>query len=335
MCLPVAVAGREDAELVRPESPCGAGTPSPPSALPGIDGSSQPLTRAFYGRAVSVRDEIRDFLLSRRARISPEQAGLPRHGERRVAGLRREEVAQLAGVSVEYYTRLERGNARGYSDEVVAAVARALHLDDAEREHLLDLVHAANSRARPVRETGTLRPNLRLLLDAMTGTPAYVWNNRLDVLAANGLGRALFAPLFDSPHRPVNQARFLFRDPGARDFFPEWQEMTHDAVAVLRTAAGRNPHDEGRSALISELLTVSDTFRSLWQLYDVRHRRSGRKQFRHPVAGPLTVDFESMTLLSHPGLRLSAGTAEPGSPSAAALQFLANWSAAPTEKEHR
>jgi transcriptional regulator with XRE-family HTH domain len=284
---------------------------------------------------VSVRDEIRDFLLSRQARISPEQAGLPRHGERRVAGLRREEVAQLAGVSVEYYTRLERGNARGYSDDILAAVARALHLDDAEREHLFDLVHAANARARPAREAPALRPGVQLLLDAMTATPAYVWNTRLDVLAANPLGRALFAPLFDSPHQPVNQARFLFRDPAARDFFPEWEEMTHDAVAVLRTAAGRSPHDENLSALVRELLTAGDAFRSLWQAYDVRHRRTGRKHFRHPVAGRLTVDFESMTLLSHPGLRLSAGTAEPGSVSAAALQFLANWSTTPTRKEHR
>ncbi|GAA1652046.1 helix-turn-helix transcriptional regulator [Actinoplanes couchii] len=271
---------------------------------------------------MSVRDEIRDFLLSRRARISPEQAGLPRHGERRVAGLRREEVAQLAGVSVEYYTRLERGNARGYSDDVLAAVARALHLDDAEREHLFDLVHAANNRARPAPDR-PLRPTLHRLLDAMTGTPAYVWNTRLDIVAANPLGRALFAPLFDSPFQPVNQARFLFRDERAREFFPEWELLAHDAVAVLRTAAGRNPGE--LSVLVGELLAESDDFRSLWSAYDVRHRRTGRKLFHHPVAGPLTVDFESMALAGHSGLRLSAGTAEPGSPSEQALQFLANW----------
>ncbi|MFD1366465.1 helix-turn-helix domain-containing protein [Actinoplanes sichuanensis] len=278
---------------------------------------------------MSVKDEIRDFLLSRRARLSPERVGLPRHGERRVAGLRREEVAQLAGVSVEYYTRLERGNTRGYSDDVLSAVARALHLDDAEREHLFDLVHAANMRARPARETGELRPNVQHLLDAMTAGPAYVGNTRLDVLAVNPLGRALFAPLFAGPHQPVNQARFLFRDPAARDLFPEWVEMTHDAVAVLRTATGRRPDDQHLSALVSELLTASEAFRSLWRLYDVRHRRSGLKLFHHPVAGRLTVRFESMALLSHPGLRLHAGTADPGSPSAAALQFLANWAATP------
>ncbi|SDS56222.1 helix-turn-helix domain-containing protein [Actinoplanes derwentensis] len=283
---------------------------------------------------MSVRDEIRDFLLSRRARISPEEAGLPRHGERRVAGLRREEVAQLAGVSVEYYTRLERGNARGYSDDVLAAVARALHLDDAEREHLFDLVHAANARSRPAPDR-PLRPGVRRLLDAMTGTPAYVWNSRLDILAANTLARALFAPLFDSPFQPVNQARFLFRDESAPGFFPEWELMTHDAVAVLRTATGRNPEDERLSALVSELLAAGGAFRSLWAAYDVRHRRTGRKHFQHPVAGPLTVDFESMALVGHPGLRLSAGTAEPGSASEQALQFLANWSTTPIEEGHR
>ncbi|HWS37985.1 MAG TPA: helix-turn-helix transcriptional regulator [Actinoplanes sp.] len=278
---------------------------------------------------MSVRDEIRDFLLSRRARLSPEQAGLPRYGERRVAGLRREEVAGLAGVSVEYYTRLERGNTRGYSDDVLAAVSRALHLDDAEREHLFDLVHAANSGSRPVPDT-PLRQGVRRLLDSMTGTPAYVWNHRLDVVAANTLARALFAPLFDSPFQPVNQARFLFLDERAPDFYPEWELLAHDAVAVLRTAAGRDPADEGLPALVGELLTASGVFRSHWAAYDVRHRRSGRKRFRHPVAGPLTVDFESMTLAGHPGLRLSAGTAEPGSPSAHALQFLANWTTTTT-----
>ncbi|MBB2947542.1 hypothetical protein FB565_007313 [Actinoplanes lutulentus] len=270
---------------------------------------------------MTVRDEIRDFLLSRRARISPEQAGLPRHGDRRVAGLRREEVAQLAGISVEYYTRLERGNARGYSTEVLEAVCRALQLNDAEREHLFDLVQTP---AAPD-PASTVRPGLRRLLDTMTSTPAYVWNRRLDIVAANPLGRALFAPLFDSPAQPVNQARFLFLDPFAPAFFPEWELLTHDAVAVLRTASGRRPTDERLASLVAELAAASPAFHDLWSAYDVRHRRTGVKHFHHPVAGPLTVDFESMTLPTHPGLCLSAGTTEPGSPSAAALQFLANW----------
>ncbi|WP_197725404.1 helix-turn-helix domain-containing protein [Actinoplanes sp. OR16] len=263
---------------------------------------------------------VQDFLLSRRARISPEQAGLPRHGERRVAGLRREEVAALAGISVEYYTRLERGATQGYSAEVLDAVARALQLDGTERQHLFDLVQGGPREDPPP----LLRPELLRLLDAMTGIPAYVGNRRLDVVAANAPGRALFGPLFDSPHQPVNQARFLFRDERAPVFFPEWELLAHDAVAVLRAASGRHAADERLAALVAELTAASPAFHELWSRYDLRHRRTGRKRFAHPVAGPLTVDFESMALVSHPGLRLSAGTAAPES--AEALQSLVNWS---------
>ncbi|BCY10169.1 helix-turn-helix domain-containing protein [Actinoplanes sp. L3-i22] len=270
---------------------------------------------------MSVRDEIRDFLLSRRARISPERAGLPRHGERRVAGLRREEVAELAGISVEYYTRLERGNSRGYSDEVLAAVAHALQLDDAEREHLFDLVHAAGAGpAKRMKADRAPTENLQRVLDAMT-IPAYVWNSRLDIVATNPLGRALFDPLFKNGH-PVNQASFLFLDPGAPAFFPDWELLAHDAVAVLRAATARTPHDERLATLIGRLRTTIK-FQELWLAYDVSRRRTGVKRFHHPVAGPLTLTFESMTLPT--GLRLSAGTAEPHSPTEQALQFLANW----------
>ncbi|WP_436531404.1 helix-turn-helix transcriptional regulator [Actinoplanes sp. HUAS TT8] len=280
---------------------------------------------------MSVRDEIRDFLLSRRARLSPERAGLPRLGERRVAGLRREEVAQLAGVSVEYYTRLERGNARGYSDDVVGAIARALQLDDAEREHLFDLVHTANARApKPARATkSAIGPGLQRVLDAMATIPAYIWNSRLDIVATNRLGRALFAPMFGTGQ--PNQAAFLFLDPSAPAFFPDWELLAHDAVAVLRAAT---PRDEHLKALIDQLRT-NITFQDLWLAYDVSRRRTGLKRFHHPVAGPLTLTFESMTLPTHPGLRLSAGTAEPGSPSEQALQFLANWTTTLTREGPR
>ncbi|MEV6348145.1 helix-turn-helix transcriptional regulator [Actinoplanes sp. NPDC051851] len=265
---------------------------------------------------MSVGDEIRDFLLSRRARVSPEQAGIPWHGERRVAGLRREEVAQLAGVSVEYYTRLERGNARGYSDDVLTAVARALRLDDAEVEHLMDLVHAANARpGRQPRKGVALDPGVQRLLDAMTGIPAYVWNGRLDVLATNALGRALFAPMMTDG----NQARFLFLDPAAREFFPDRERLAHDAVAVLRAEAGRNRQDERLGDLIRELSAGSAEFRELWAAYDLDRHRSGVKRFRHPVAGPLTVRFTALALIGQPGLRLGAGTPEPGSEEALGL----------------
>ncbi|WP_433362255.1 helix-turn-helix domain-containing protein [Actinoplanes sp. CA-142083] len=203
---------------------------------------------------MAIKDEIRDFLLSRRARITPEAAGLPGYGLRRVAGLRREEVAQLAGVSVEYYSRLERGKCRGISDTVLVAVARALRLDDVEREHLLDLVHAANTApARKLsRKPAAIRPGVQRLLDAMTEAPAYVWNGRLDVLAANALGRALFLPLFPPGGEPLNQARFLFLDETSREFFPDWELLAHDAVAVLRAEAGRDPHEPRLADLIQD-----------------------------------------------------------------------------------
>jgi hypothetical protein len=272
---------------------------------------------------------VSDFLQSRRARVSPGEAGFPEHGDRRVAGLRREEVAELAGVSVEYYTRLERGHTRGVSDAVLGAVARALRLDDVERRHLFTLVHTANARpassgSRPEQQ---VRASVRRLLDTMTGAPAYVWNGRLDVLATNPLGAALFAPLLDSPARPANQARFLFLDPAARVFFAEWELLAHDAAAVLRAEAGRDPYDERLADLVRELSGASAAFREMWAAYDVRTRRTGVKRFHHPIAGPLTVTFDSMALSDDPDLRISAGTAEPGSPSAEALTLLASWSA--------
>ena len=271
---------------------------------------------------MAVNEEIRDFLLSRRARIAPGDVGFPAHGDRRVAGLRREEVAELAGVSVEYYTRLERGQARGVSDAVLRAVARALRLGETERNHLFDLVHAANARPAPRLHARQVRPGVQRLLDSMTGAPAYVWNGRLDVLAANALGAALFAPMFASAAQPVTQARFLFLDPAARDFFPDWEQLAHDAAAVLRAEAGRDPHDARLAELVRELSAASADFREMWAAYDVRTRRTGAERFRHPVAGALTVTFESMSLSDDPDLRITAGTAEPDSPSAQALTLL-------------
>jgi len=275
----------------------------------------------FYGGGVA----IRDFLVSRRARITPERAGLPGYGLRRVAGLRREEVAQLAGVSVEYYIRLERGNCQGISDSVLAAVARALQLDDAERQHLFDLVHTANG-APPSRPAGP-RPGAQVqrLLDAMTEAPAYAMNGCLDLLAANLLGRALFAPLFAGS--TVNQARYLFLDPGAPRFFPDWRKLAHDAVAMLRASAGLHPGDERLAGLVADLSQGSTIFREMWAEYDVRTRRGGVKRFHHPVVGPLTLTFQSLTLVTDPDLRITAGTAEPGSESETALRLLASWAA--------
>jgi transcriptional regulator with XRE-family HTH domain len=283
------------------------------------------------------RNEIRDFLISRRARITPEQAGLPAYGgNRRVLGLRREEVAMLAGVSVDYYIRMERGNARGVSDSVLENLARALHLDDAERAHLYDLARAANNGARAPRRPAKqqVRPAVQRLLDAMTMAPVYVRNGRMDVLAANRLGRALFAPLFGSPAKPTNLARFIFLDPAAPEFYQEWDRLASDTVALLRADAGRNPTDRLLSDLIGELSTRSDIFRVRWADHNVRQHRSGIKHFHHPVVGDISLAYESLELVADPGLVLNGYSAEPGSASQDALNLLASW-AATTDQEQQ
>ncbi|WP_034264910.1 helix-turn-helix domain-containing protein [Actinospica robiniae] len=281
------------------------------------------------------RSEIRDFLTGRRARITPEQAGLklsPLAGARRVPGLRREEVAMLAGVSVPYYTRLERGDARGATDAVLDALARALHLDDAERAHLFDLVRAANATAaaahtptRPARQP--LRPQLRTMVEAMAGVPAYIRNARLDLLTGNALARALFAPVFTSPARPVNAARFTFLDPAAAEFYPDWDAVADQNVATLRAEVGRNPYDKAVSDLIGELSTRGDTFSQRWARHEVRRHRAGAKRINHPLIGELTFNYEAMDLAADQGLSLIVCHVAPGSREADALQLLGSWNA--------
>jgi transcriptional regulator with XRE-family HTH domain len=288
---------------------------------------------------MDLKVETREFLASRRARITPDKAGLPAYGgNRRVPGLRREEVAMLAGVSVDYYTRLERGNLGGVSEEILEALSDALQLDEAERGHLFDLARAANqsgaarSRARRT-PAPVLRPVIQRVLDSLEGAPAFVRNGRLDVLGANVLGRALYSPLYDSPERvankPVNSARFQFLDPDAARAF--WGDkaprMAHDAVAILRAEAGRNPYDKALTALVGELSTRSEDFRRMWASHDVRYHRTGTKVFHHPVVGTLELDYEALALPADPGLQLNVYTAVPGSPSDDGLKLLASWAA--------
>jgi transcriptional regulator with XRE-family HTH domain len=279
---------------------------------------------------VDNRNDIRDFLASRRARITPDKAGLPTYGgNRRVPGLRREEVALLAGVSVDYYTRLERGNLNGVSDSVLEALAGALQLDEAERAHLFDLSRAANrmgrTRRRPTQQP--VRPSVQRILDAMTGTPAYVRNGRRDVLAANQLGYALYSEMYLDPFRPVNVARFIFLSSRARTFFLNWEVAANDAVAILRSEAGRNPYDRGLTDLVGELSTRSEEFRTRWASHNVRFHRTGSKAIHHPVVGDLHLTFEAMDLPADPGLSLVVYSAEPGSASEDALKLLASWAA--------
>ena len=274
-------------------------------------------------------NDIREFLVSRRARITPDQAGLPAYGaRRRVTGLRREEVALLAGISVEYYTRLERGSATGASSDVLEGIARALQLDEAERAHLLDLVRTATSRPARRRPTqDRVRPTVRRVLEGITSYPAYLRNGRLDLLATNALGAALYAPVLDDRPLPVNMAQFIFFDRRASEFFIDWDDVANDTVAILRGQAGHDPFDRRLTDLIGELSTRSEEFRVRWANHNVKFHRSGVKRMHHPVVGDLTLDFEAFELGANPGQRINVYSAEPGSPSAASLQLLASWSA--------
>jgi transcriptional regulator with XRE-family HTH domain len=271
-------------------------------------------------------NEITEFLTSRRGAVTPEQAGLPTYGARRVPGLRREEVASLAGVSVEYYKRLERGNLSGVSDLVLDALASALQLDDAERAHLFDLARAAGPMVRQRRlTTRRLRPNVQQILDGIT-LPA-VARAACDYVAANALGHALYAPIFDSPEQPANSARFTFLDPAAQEFYLDWSQTASDLVAYLRSEAGRNPYDKRLTDLVGELSTRSEDFRTRWAAHNVRFHRNGTKRIHHPVVGELELNFETLELAADDGLAINIYTTEPGSRSEDGLRLLASWTA--------
>jgi transcriptional regulator with XRE-family HTH domain len=290
---------------------------------------------AGYAGRIDTKSEIRDFLTSRRARVTPEQAGIPTYGERRVPGLRREEVAVLAGVSVDYYTRLERGNLSGASDSVLEALVGALQLDEAERAHLYDLARASQPGARRRRRSSKqqVRPSVQWMLDSMTGSAAFAENGRLDALATNQLGRALYSHLFDGSGRRVNFARFIFLDPRSEDFFDDWERAARDSAALLRLEAGRDPFDRGLSDLVGELSTQSEEFRGHWATHNVRLHHQGEKRFNHPVVGELELSYNRIALPADPGLSIVAYTAEPGSRSHEAFSLLASWAATEAASE--
>ncbi|MFF2375724.1 helix-turn-helix transcriptional regulator [Streptomyces xiamenensis] len=277
--------------------------------------------------------QVREFLTSRRAKISPEQAGLPSGSRRRVPGLRRSEVAALADVSVEYYAKLERGNLAGASPAVLEAVARALRLDDAERAHLMNLAQAADGSdalTRPRRRstrTWTAHRSLQWVLDAITTGPAFVRNGRMDLLATNQLARAFYDDVYATDGNQDNLARFQFLDPASRRFYPDWDLAADVSVAILRTEAGRDPHDKDLHDLVGELSTRSDAFRTRWGAHNVRHHGTGTKRFHHHAVGDLTLAYEGLEMAAEPGLTLTVYTAEPGSASEEGLRLLSSWSA--------
>lgn len=278
------------------------------------------------------RSEVREFLMTRRARVTPEAVGLVAGGNRRVQGLRRSEVASLAGVSVEYYAKLERGAIAGASAAVLDSLAGALLLDEAERAHLLDLARAADgipSSGRPRRRASkptASRPSLQWALASVTDAVAFVRDPRQNLLAVNDLGRAFYSPLIGDGGRTPNLARFQFLDPASRDFYPDWDVFAAMCVAIMRAEAGRDPHDKGLQDLVGELSTRSETFRALWAAHDVRTHGAGTKRFRHPLVGEIVLAYEELAITAEPGNVLMIYTAEPGSPSAERLALLASWS---------
>ncbi|SEG30494.1 Helix-turn-helix domain-containing protein [Nonomuraea solani] len=270
--------------------------------------------------------ELADFLRSRRARITPGQAGLTADGRaRRVPGLRRDEVARLAGVSTEYYTRLEQGRAGNPSPEVTEALAGALRLDPAEREHLIDLL-ARPARRAPI-SPQRVRPGLHLMLQTLEHVPAFILGRRTDVLAANRLARQVLTD-FDAlpvPHR--NLARYYLLDPEARERVGDWERIAAETVAVLRLEAGRYPQDRRLTDLISELTLRSPEFSSWWNDHRVLRRTHGTKLYHHPLAGDLHFSYESFQPPGDTDQSLCVYNIEPGSATAQALQFLTNWTA--------
>jgi transcriptional regulator with XRE-family HTH domain len=276
--------------------------------------------------------EIREFLSTRRARITPEQAGLaPHSGARRVPGLRREEVAQLAGVSVDYYVRLERGRTQSVSETVLDAVARALQLDDTERAHLVDLTQPTTARTRRKRPLAPQRvhPVLYRTLDALT-VPAVIQGRRTDVLAANKLASALYTDFEARPRRERNFARFVFLHEAARTLYADWEQVAGDCLAFLRLYAGRHPDDPQLTEPIGELSLHSDTFRSMWADHNVIAHTSGTKRLHHPLVGDLTLDYVALAVEGDPDQTLVIYTPEPASSSAEALSILASWTGTST-----
>lgn len=276
------------------------------------------------------RTDVSHFLRSRRDRITPDQVGLIGGGRRRVPGLRREEVAMLTRVSVEYYARMERGDLSGVSPQVLDSLAHALKLDDAESEHLHDLARAAaprSQRSRKPPKAHTIRPSLHRLLNAITSAPAWIRDRRTTIVATNPLARALYAPIVNDEKNQANTARFVFFNRDAEVFFPDWERVADEIVGTLRSYAGQSPRDTALTGLIGELVTRSDEFRTRWGRHDVRFHRVGIKRIHHPLVGDLDLDYEALDLPADPDWFLFAHTADPGTPSAERLQLLGSLAA--------
>ncbi|ARF58810.1 helix-turn-helix transcriptional regulator [Streptomyces gilvosporeus] len=278
---------------------------------------------------ISIGRDLGDFLRSRRARIQPEEVGLPGHGRRRVPGLRREEVAQLAGVSVDYYIRLEQGRGPSVSDAVLDAIGRVLRLDDTEQDYLRTVARPTRRRrSAPGAASQKIRPGLRLLLDTIDRAPAFILGRRMDVLAWNDLGDAVVG-FSRMPPQERNMPRQVFLDPQARELYPDWPAVAAETVAYLRLDAGSHPQDKQLATLVGELSLGSEDFRRLWADHQVKAKAQGTKRMRHPVVGELTMPYETLTASGEPDQMLVVYTPEPGTQTEERLRLLASWTATP------
>lgn len=313
-------------------------TPAPGTPAPGTPGPAPGLVPepSATGRALDRRAELSEFLRTRRARLKPEDVGLPEFGRhRRVPGLRREELAQLAGVSVAYYTRLEQGNGRNVSAEVLDSIARALRLSDAEHAHLTHLAKPRQHKKRPAARSQQVRGALRQLLDVMDGVPAYVVGRRAEILAWNRMAAAVFGDWGELPPTERNWARLVFLRPDYQDLFVDWEQKAIDIVCALRMDAGCYPDDPRLAALVGELSVKSEDFRRLWATHDVKEKNHGVKRLHHPLVGELSLSFESFRLAGEGDQSLVTYHAEPGSPSAEGLRLLASWGTDATKVQQR
>ncbi|CAM5314163.1 MULTISPECIES: helix-turn-helix domain-containing protein [Streptomyces] len=296
----------------------------------------QPDASVATGRPLDRRAELSEFLRTRRARLKPEDVGLAAFGRhRRVPGLRREELAQLAGVSVAYYTRLEQGNGRNVSAEVLGSIARALRLTDAEHAHLTHLAKPKAHKKKPAARQQQVRGALRQLLDTMEGVPAYVVGRRSEILAWNRMAAALFGDWGELPPGERNWARLVFLRPAYRELFVDWEQKAIDIVCALRMDAGCDPDDARLSALVGELSVKSEEFRRLWATHDVKEKNHGVKHLHHPLVGDLALNFESFRLTDGSEQSLVTYHGDPGSPSADSLRLLASWGADATRAATR
>lgn len=302
----------------------------PPPELP-RRGSGSTVTRTSRDAS---RNELGQFLKARRAELSPRAVGLPEHGTlRRVPGLRREEVAQLASISAQYYTRLEQGRLQA-SAPVLAILAEVLRLNDDQRDYLFELAGKENARPR-MQKGQAVRPPLQRLLDTLSDVSALVLGRRMEILAWNSLAAALITDFSQIPQENRNYVRLVFTDPTARERYDvNWESLARDCVAFLQMEAARNPADQRLTALVGELSVQDPDFRQWWAAHHVAHRAFGTKTIRHPIAGELTLDWESLTSAADSDQQLVLWTAEPGTPSHEGLRFLAAWtttSRTPTE----